>query len=106
MPPCDRASVALLGWLSASAPELPLGDWRYWLFAALVLVGELLPIDVPHRGERDRVTSSGAFAFAMLMLFGVLPAVVTYAGASVIADAVARLSIPEMAFNALNTPSR
>ena len=94
------ACLALLGPMAASGPGLPLDDWRYWLFAGLVLLGELMPIDVPRRDGRDRVTISGAFAFAVLMLFGVLPAVVAYAGASLIADAVARLSVAKIAFNA------
>ncbi|CAA9490813.1 MAG: diguanylate cyclase/phosphodiesterase (GGDEF & EAL domains) with PAS/PAC sensor(s) [uncultured Solirubrobacteraceae bacterium] len=92
--------LTVLGPAAAAAPGPPLGDWRYWLFAALVLLGELMPIDVPRRDGRDRVTISGAFAFPVLMLFGVLPAVLAYAGASMIADAVGRLSIAKIVFNA------
>ena len=94
------ACLALVGPMVASSPGLPLTDWRYWLFAGLILLGELMPIDVPRRDGRDRVTISGAFAFAALMLFGVVPAVLAYAGASLIADAIARLSIAKIAFNA------
>src|SRR3712207_4556036 len=94
------ACLALLSPMAASAPGLPLTDWRYWLFAGLVLLGELMPMDVPRRDGRDRVTISGAFAFAMLLLFGVVPAVLAYAGASLIGDAVARLSPVKIAFNA------
>ena len=61
------------------------------LLAVLVLVGELLPIDVPRRQGLDRITTSTAFAFAIALLFGPLPAVVAYAGASLIADGLARL---------------
>ena len=64
------------------APPLPTGDWRWWLFAALILGGELAPIDVPRRDGLDRVTLSTAFGFAALLLFGPLPALVAYAAAS------------------------
>ena len=44
-------AVALL----VTGESVPLDDWRFWLMAALVLVGELLPIDVPRRdGARPR----------------------------------------------------
>jgi diguanylate cyclase (GGDEF)-like protein len=75
-------------------------DWRYWLFAGLILIGELLPIDVPRRHGHDRVTISGAFAFAVLLLFGVVPALLAYAGASIIADVVGRIGALKVAFNA------
>jgi len=69
--------------LFVAGEPLPLGDWRFWLMAALVLVGELMPIDVPRRDGADRVAISTAFAFAMLLEFGLLPAVLAYAAASV-----------------------
>ena len=74
--------------LTIDGSGVPSEDWRYWLFAALVLAGELAPIDVPRRGGFDRVTVSTAFAFAILLVFGLLPAVVAYAAASAVADAV------------------
>jgi diguanylate cyclase (GGDEF)-like protein len=70
------------------------------LLAALVLVGELLPIDVPRRQGLDRITTSTAFAFAGVLLFGPLPAVAAYAGASLVADGIARLGWLKMLFNA------
>jgi len=84
----------------AAGGDVPVDDWRYWLFAGLILVGELMPVDVPRRDGRDRVTISGAFAFAMLLIFGVLPALLAYAGASIIADLVGRISPLKVAFNA------
>ena len=93
------AGFALTIELAAGA-TVPVEDWRYWLFAGLILVGELMPVDVPRRDGRDRVTISGAFAFAVLLLFGLLPALLAYAGASAIADLVGRLSPLKVAFNA------
>src|SRR3954452_25233002 len=79
--------------LVVSGGPLPLDDWHFWLMAGLVLVLELVPIDVPRRDGADRVAISTAFAFAMLLQFGLLPAVLSYAAASAIADAHARLSL-------------
>jgi diguanylate cyclase (GGDEF)-like protein len=90
----------LLCGLAVSGEPLPLDDWRFWLMAALVLVGELLPIDVPRRDGADRVAISTAFAFAMLLQFGLLPAVLAYAAASAIADVHGRLSPVKVTFNA------
>jgi diguanylate cyclase (GGDEF)-like protein len=92
------AAAAMLLVLVAPAPDL--GDWRLWLFAALVLIGELFPIDVPRRDGLDRVTTSTAFGFAILLVFGPLPAVVAYASASLIADTAARLAPLKALFNA------
>jgi diguanylate cyclase (GGDEF)-like protein len=92
--------AALVATLVATGESVPFGDWRYWLMALLVLAGELVPIDVPRRDGVDRVAISTAFAFAILLQFGLLAAVVAYVGASVIADSLARLSALKIAFNA------
>src|SRR6185436_16991403 len=90
----------LLCALAVTGESIPLGDWRFWLMGALLLVGELMPIDVPRRDGADRVAISTAFAFALLLEFGLLAAVLAYAGASVIADVHARLSPVKITFNA------
>src|SRR4051794_1128738 len=92
--------AALACALIATGERVPAADWRYWLMAVLVLVGELIPIDVPRRDGADRIAISTAFAFAMLLQFGLLPAVAAYAISSVIADAVARLALLKITFNA------
>jgi diguanylate cyclase (GGDEF)-like protein len=86
--------------LAVLARGLSLGDPRLWLLAALALVLELLPIDVARRSGLDRVTTSSAFAFAILLLFGPFAAVLAYASASLIADAIARLAPLKALFNA------
>src|SRR4051794_8425374 len=77
-----------------------LGSATFWLLAAFVLVGELLPVPVPRRHGLDRVTISTAFTFAILLMFGVVPAMVVYAAASMIADGVQRTSSVKVIFNA------
>ena len=92
--------AALVAALVATGETVPVADWRFWLMALLVLAGELIPIDVPRRDGLDRVAISTAFAFAILLEFGLLSAVVAYAAASMVADARARLSGLKIVFNA------
>jgi diguanylate cyclase (GGDEF)-like protein len=90
-------ALAVVGW------QLP---WRidepalFWLLAAFVLAGELLPIPVPRRNGMARVTISSAFAFAILLRFGIGPATVVYIGSVVIADGVERVAPIKILFNA------
>ena len=76
-----------------------LSDERFWAMAVFVVLGELLPIDVPRRGSSDQVTISAAFAFAVLIAFGVEPAIVVYAVASLISDLVLRIAPIKVVFN-------
>ncbi len=92
--------AALIAALAVGAPPLPVGDWRFWLFVGLVLASELLPIDIPHRDGFDRVTSSTAFGFAALLMFGLFPAVAMYAAVSLIVDAIWRKPLLTALFNA------
>jgi diguanylate cyclase (GGDEF)-like protein len=73
---------------------------RFWLLAAFVLAGELLPIPVPRRYGLDKVVVSTTFAFVLLLSAGILPACVVCVGASVIADVSARMSPVKVIFNA------
>jgi diguanylate cyclase (GGDEF)-like protein len=76
------------------------GSATFWLLAAFVLVGEFLPVPVPRRHGLDRITISTAFTFAILLMFGVVPAMLVYAGASMVADALARMARVKVVFNA------
>jgi PAS domain S-box-containing protein len=73
---------------------------RFWVLTFFVVIAELLPIPVPGRQGRDKVTVSTAFAFAVLLSVGVLPACAVYAAASVIADLSARTAATKVVFNA------
>ena len=72
----------------------------FWLLALLVLVGELLPIPVPRRGGLTKVTISAAFAFAILIRFGLAPAAAVYVVSVVIADALDGVPAIRALFNA------
>ncbi|HYB31702.1 MAG TPA: EAL domain-containing protein [Solirubrobacteraceae bacterium] len=92
---------------AASLVALPwVREWRvgdpalFVVLSAFVLAGELLPIPVPRRRGLTRVTISAAFAFAILLRFGLGPAVLVYVASSVIADLAGRVSPLKTLFNA------
>src|SRR4051812_37543178 len=74
-------------------------DDRFWIMAAFVVVGELLPIDVPRRGVSEQVTISTAFAFAVLLTFGLEAAIVVYTAASLVTDLILRIAPIKIIFN-------
>src|SRR5947209_17410492 len=92
------AGVALIGVVSRSAWRLD-SPVLFWLLVALVIVGELLPIPVPRRHGLAKVTISTAFAFAILLRFGVAPATVVYVASVVIAQTVERVDPVKALFN-------
>ena len=105
-------SYVVLTWLTVAVAGALLmlfgftSGWRvpspaqFWLLAVFVLAGELLPMPVPRRGALDNVTVSTAFAFALLLIAGVLPACAVYAAASAVADVSARVAPVKIVFNA------
>jgi diguanylate cyclase (GGDEF)-like protein len=72
----------------------------FLLLAGLVVVSELLPIPVPRRNDLAMVTVSTAFAVAILLRFGLAPALVPYVLSVVIADAIDRVAPIKALFNA------
>ena len=82
-------ATALLGSIEPSGALL--------MFAALVVAGELLPIEVP--GRDDSVTLSTSFVFAVLVVFGTLPAVLCLVVASALADLRTTRSTWRLLFN-------
>lgn len=91
------AILALVPWARAWRVDRPS---LFWILAALVLVGELMPIPVPHRRGLAKVTISTTFAFATLLRFGVAPATTVYVASLVIADGTARIRPVKIVFNA------
>jgi diguanylate cyclase (GGDEF)-like protein len=97
--------VTIAAGAALSAPALAAGDWsalgdpRFWILAAFVLLGELFPIRLPGTNEQDHVTLSTPFAFALLLSFGAAPALAAYAAAAAFADAADRTSPLKLGFN-------
>lgn len=75
-------------------------DPRFWLLAGLVLAGELFPIRVHRSGTSDEVTISTPFAFAILLAYGIAPAMIVYVVAYLLAGVLERVSPLKLAFNA------
>lgn len=84
------------GWSEASTAH------SFWIFALFLLVGELLPIRLPREGIHDEVTMSASFALALLLCFGLGPALAAYAVASLVTDLRDRTEPLKMALNAGN----
>jgi diguanylate cyclase (GGDEF)-like protein len=94
------AAAAIFGAV-ASRLAWPIDDPAlFWLLAAFVLAGELLPIPVPRRNGLAKVTISTAFAFAILLRFGIGPAAAVYVVSVVIADGVSGVAPIKILFNA------
>ncbi|HYH27168.1 MAG TPA: EAL domain-containing protein [Actinomycetota bacterium] len=72
----------------------------FWLFSAFVLLGEALPVRVPRHDEDEEITTSGIFAFSMLLVAGAGPAAVVHAVATLVADLARRKTWWKATFNA------
>jgi diguanylate cyclase (GGDEF)-like protein len=72
------------------------------VFAVLcsgVVLSELLPLKIPRRGDDEEITVSSAFAFALLLIGGIAPALIAQSVASVIQDLESRKPLWRTAFN-------
>ena len=72
-------------------------DTEFWVLAALVLLGELFPIQV--HGQVGEETFSTPFAFALLLSYGVPEVVAVQVLASLAADLIRRRPIDRIVFN-------
>jgi diguanylate cyclase (GGDEF)-like protein len=95
--------------VSVAAVVLLFGDLhlRYVIedpltFAVLaggVVLGEMLPVKIPRRGDDEELTLSASFAMALLLLGGLGPALVAQGAASVLQDITARKPAWRVRFN-------
>ena len=81
----------------AGAVRIPDAPPAFWLFAALVVAGELLPIKVP--GHEDETTTSAPFMYTVLLSCGLVFAAPVQAVASVVADLRGGKPLRAIAFN-------
>ncbi len=85
---------------SATDVELaPFTRLSVLLLTAGVLLGELVPLKIPRRGDDEEITISTSFSFALLLSAGFAPAVLAQSGASVIQDMAARKPLWRVGFN-------
>jgi diguanylate cyclase (GGDEF)-like protein len=87
------ALIAVVVAAATGSPRPWASDDVFWVLAALCLLGEALPIRLTRRARYDEVTVSTAFAFAVLLCFGALPAMVLFGCATLIVDAPARHAV-------------
>jgi diguanylate cyclase (GGDEF)-like protein len=88
---CDL--VRSPSWLSL------LGVPTFWVFLALCVFGELLPISVRRGQETETITSSTAFVFAAFLAWSVWPAIVLLTISCLVDDLHARRAWWKSAFN-------
>src|SRR3954465_2105813 len=97
--PVVAGATAVVAVAGARAVFALPADGTLWVLAGLVVAGELLPIHVPRRAGNDWLTVSSAFGVAVLLAFGLWAAIVVYALASAIGDAVFRTRPAVLVFN-------
>jgi diguanylate cyclase (GGDEF)-like protein len=88
------ALVGLVGVDSASE-FLPRASAEFWVFAGLAVLGQMLTIKV--RGY-DEITSSTAFVYAILLLFGTTPAVLAQTSSTLVAGLRDRKPVLQTSF--------
>src|SRR5436190_1486365 len=83
---------ALLGLLVCVAPPSihVFTGLAFPALAASVILGELLPLEIPRRTGDGEVTVSTMFSFALVLGVGLLPALAAQLAASVVQDFAAR----------------
>jgi diguanylate cyclase (GGDEF)-like protein len=91
-------AAVLVALAVVGASDLGPLDAEFWVLAALVLVGELFPIQV--HGQEGEETFSTPFAFAMLLVYGVPEVVVVQVAATLLADLIRRRPVDRILFNA------
>jgi diguanylate cyclase (GGDEF)-like protein len=79
--------------------DIPVGNETFWVVFALVVVGELFPIVIPFHDQRQEITTSTTFVFALLLMFGLGPAVFAQVVASIISDLHRRVPWWRVTFN-------
>ena len=94
----SAAGVAVLVALAiAGAGDTGPSDTEFWVLAALVLVGELFPIQV--HGQVGEETFSTPFAFALLLVYGIPEVVAVQVISSLAADVIRRRPADRIVFN-------
>ncbi|MEX2269599.1 MAG: EAL domain-containing protein [Acidimicrobiia bacterium] len=71
----------------------------YAMLTAIIVIGELFPVTVTFRNEKQDVTTSTTFVFAVLLMFGPAAALVSQALASITSDVIGRKVWWKAAFN-------
>jgi diguanylate cyclase (GGDEF)-like protein len=89
---CEAVFAASLLAVAFLVPDLHLhyiveDPVTFAILAAGVVLGEMLPIKIPRRGDDEELTLSAAFAMAVLLVGGLGPALIAQGAASILQDA-------------------
>jgi diguanylate cyclase (GGDEF)-like protein len=90
-------SLALARWTGFDLE--PFTRLSVLLLTVGVVLGELLPLKIPRRGDDEEITISTSFSFALVLSAGFAPAALAQCTASVIQDIAARKALWRVAFN-------
>jgi hypothetical protein len=77
---------------------LRIASLAFWLLVVFLVVSQLRTIPLPRLGDLKEITTSTTFAWALLLGWGMAPAALALAAASVVADALHRRAIKKVAF--------
>jgi diguanylate cyclase (GGDEF)-like protein len=69
------------------------------VLAGGVVLGEMLPVKIPRRGDDEELTLSASFAMALLLLGGLGPALVAQGAASILQDIMSKKPTVRVRFN-------
>jgi diguanylate cyclase (GGDEF)-like protein len=89
--------ACVIGLAALATGELGPTDVELWVLVALVLLGELFPIQV--HGQVGEETFSTPFAFAILLAYGIPEVVAVQVAASLAADLIRRRPADRIVFN-------
>jgi diguanylate cyclase (GGDEF)-like protein len=91
--------VVVVAWLGAVRWTEPVNWWAFWLFAALLLAGELESVSWLRLRDGGEVTPGWAFAFSLVLLGAPLGAIAAMAVASILPDIRHRKELRRVVFN-------
>ncbi len=98
------AGVVVLAWavsrLGLAGRNSLAHDPRFWVIAALVVIGEVRPIATPGRSGPDAAVVSVAFSFAALLFWGFPVAALLRVLSTALVSAAKRNALHRIAFNA------
>ena len=88
---CEAAFVAACVAVVLLLPDAHLSyivedPFTFAVLAGGVVLGEMLPIKIPRRGDDEELTLSASFAIAMLLVGGLGPALIAQGVSSVLGD--------------------
>jgi diguanylate cyclase (GGDEF)-like protein len=91
------AAVALSGQMHLG--YITAHPYTFAVLTAGVVMGEMLPVKIPHRDSEEEIVLSTSFSIALLLAGGLGPAIIAQGVASIIQDSTARKPFWRIRFN-------